>query len=213
MIARVRNQRSLLGVGLHADPKSGSGYEPSAGLTLQFTSASKRLWAVRHIRSDVNAVPKDSAIKVVGLGVIGGLGGTVLMDIVMMITFILAGARADLFFDMVGEQLGDGAVLGVVVHNIIGTTAGFGFSVAVLMIGPLELTSVRKGLLLGIALGAVTIPVGCVPMAIWLGESIVGVVSFSVLPHLVWGATVGWVVAYGLLRARKPSRQGTEAQR
>jgi len=52
-------------------------------------------------------VPKDSAIKVVGSGY-RGLGGTVLMDIVMMITFILAGARADLFFDMVGEQLGDG---------------------------------------------------------------------------------------------------------
>lgn len=145
------------------------------------------------------------AIRGIVSGLVGGLAGTILMDIVMMVTFISVGERADLFFTMVGDRLGGGAILGVAIHNIIGITGGFVFSLLVLNIRALELSSIRKGLMLGVAAGAVTIPLGCIPLAVWLGEPVVAVISFSILPHLVWGAVLGWAVAYGLLRFKAPS--------
>jgi hypothetical protein len=44
-----------------------------------------------------------------------------------------------------------------------------------------------------------TIPLGCIPLAIWLNQAILDVIAFSLLPHLVWGTVVGWTVGYGLL--------------
>jgi len=143
---------------------------------------------------------ENTSLIVIGLGLVGGIVGTVLMDFVMMITFISVGESADLFFTMVGEKLGGGALLGVAIHNITGMTGGFAFSILVLGIGALKLTSIKKGVKLGLAAGAVTIPLGCIPLAIWLGESIMDVIAFSILPHLVWGAFLGWTVAYGLLK-------------
>jgi ethanolamine transporter EutH len=100
---------------------------------------------------------------------------------------------------MVGEKLGDGPLLGILVHNLVGVTGGIVFSLLVLTIKVLHIDSRRKGLLLGIAAGAVTIPLGCIPLAIWLGQPILDVIAFSILPHLVWGTTLGWIVGYGLL--------------
>lgn len=155
---------------------------------------------------------ENTSLIVIGLGLAGGLVGTVLMDVVMMITFISVGESADMFFTMIGEKLGGGALLGIAIHNITGMTGGFVFSILVLGIGALKLTNIKKGLKLGLAAGAVTIPLGCVPLAIWLGEPILGVIAFSILPHLVWGTVLGWTVAYGLLRFRiqpRPSRAQT----
>jgi hypothetical protein len=140
-----------------------------------------------------------SILKGVGFGIIGGLGGTVLMDIVMVLTFLIAGQPADAFFSMVGEKLGDGALIGILVHNLVGLTGGLVFSLLVLNIKALRIDSRRKGLMLGIAAGAFTIPLGCIPLAIWLEQPILGVIAFSMLPHLVWGTILGWTVGYGLL--------------
>ena len=145
-----------------------------------------------------------ASLRVIGFGAIGGLVGTFLMDMVMMLTFIIAGQPADAFFTMVGEKLGDGALVGVLVHNLIGLSGGVVFSLLVLTVKPLRIDSRRKGLLLGLAAGAVTIPLGCIPLAIWLSQPILGVIAFSLLPHLVWGTVVGWTVAYGVLSC--PSR-------
>lgn len=136
----------------------------------------------------------------IGLGLVGGLAGTVLMDIVMMATFVSVGESADLFFTMVGDKLGDGALLGIAIHNIIGMSGGFVFSIFVLNIRILKLTSIKKGLMIGLGAGAITIPLGCIPLAIWLGEPILEVIAFSIMPHLVWGTILGWTVAYGLTR-------------
>lgn len=57
--------------------------------------------------------------------------------------------------------------------------------------------------MIGIAAGALTVPLGCIPLTIWLGQPILIVIGFSVLPHLIWGTVVGTVVAYGLLSYRK----------
>jgi hypothetical protein len=144
----------------------------------------------------------ESLLRGVGFGIIGGLVGTILMDMVMMLTFFFAGQPMDAFFSMVGEKLGYGNLAGVVVHNLVGMTGGIVFSLMVLNIVVLRIDSRRKGLLLGIAAGAVTIPLGCVPLALWLNHPIGEVIAFSILPHLVWGTIVGWVVGIGLLSNR-----------
>ena len=137
--------------------------------------------------------------KVIAFGMVGGLAGTVLMDLVMVTTFVLVGEPGDAFFAMVGEKLGDGVILGIVLHNAIGLSGGLVFALLVLGIAPINIDSRKKGLTYGIAAGALTIPLGCIPMAIWLGAPILEVLAFSLLPHLVWGLTLGWTVAFGLL--------------
>lgn len=148
---------------------------------------------------------ENKIIRGIEFGLVGGLAGTALMDVVMMITFVSVGERADMFFTMVGEKLGGGAILGVLLHNIIGTTGGFIFSLLVLSTNPPMLTTMRNGLKLGVAAGAITVPFGCIPLAVWLGEPIPGVIAFSILPHLVWGTVLGWTVAYGFLRLKTRS--------
>jgi hypothetical protein len=138
-------------------------------------------------------------LKGVGFGIIGGLVGTVLMDIVMVLTFLIAGQPADAFFSMVGEKLGSGALAGIMVHNFVGLTGGIIFSLLVLNIKALRIDSRRKGMFFGIGAGALTIPLGCIPLAIWLNQPMLEVIAFSILPHLVWGTTLGWTVGYGLL--------------
>ncbi len=141
----------------------------------------------------------ESSLRGLGFGIVGGLIGTFLMDIVMMLTFLLAGQPADAFFSMVGEKVGYGALAGIGLHNLVGLTGGLVFALLVLSFKALRIDSKRKGLVLGIAAGALTIPLGCIPLAIWLGQPILAVIAFSILPHLVWGAVLGSAVAYGLL--------------
>lgn len=90
-------------------------------------------------------------------------------------------------------------MVGILVHNLVGLTGGIVFSLLVLTIKALRIDSMRKGIALGIAAGAVTIPLGCIPLAIWLDQPILDVIAFSFLPHLVWGTVLGWAVAYGLI--------------
>jgi hypothetical protein len=68
------------------------------------------------------------------LGLMGGLFGTILMDIVMVATFLMVGEPWDTFFTMVGEKLGGGAVIGIALHNVVGLTGGFVFALSVLSI-------------------------------------------------------------------------------
>jgi hypothetical protein len=159
------------------------------------------------ILADGNIVLTKSNLKGIGFGIVGGLVGTVLMDVVMVLTFLIAGQPADTFFSMVGEKLGYGALVGIAVHNLVGLTGGFVFSLLVLNIKALRIDSRRKGLVLGVAAGALTIPLGCIPLAIWLNQAILDVIAFSLLPHLVWGIVLGWIVGYGLLSYRH--RSGT----
>jgi hypothetical protein len=144
-------------------------------------------------------MPSKTFLRGVGFGIVGGLVGTALMDIVMVLTFIIAGQPASTFFSMVGERLGYGVSAGIAVHNLVGLTGGLVFSLLVLSITTFHIDNKRKGLLLGIGAGVLTIPLGCIPLAIWLDQPMLGVIAFSILPHLVWGTVVGWTVGYGLL--------------
>lgn len=148
---------------------------------------------------DGSIVLNRSFLRGIGFGIVGGLVGTALMDVVMVLTFLIAGQPAATFFSMVGERLGYGVLAGIAVHNLVGLTGGLVFSLLVMVVIPLRIDSRRKGLMLGIGAGALTIPLGCIPLAVWLNQPMLSVIAFSILPHLVWGTVLGWIVAYGLL--------------
>lgn len=152
----------------------------------------------------------SSSRRCVYFGMLGGIAGTVLMDIVIVATFVIAGFRGDGFFAMVGEKLGQGPATGIALHNLVGLTVGLMFAVLVLNVKALSIETMRKGLILGILVGAVTIPVGCIPLAIWLGEPILEVVAFSAVPHLVYGTVLGGVVSYGLLSGKDSTSRDAE---
>ncbi len=123
------------------------------------------------------------------------------MDLVMVSTFLLVGASWDAFFSAVGAKFGAGAGVGIALHNFIGGSGGLVFAAALLLLPRLRIDAMKNGLSYGLVAGAITIPLGCIPLAIWLNEPILEVVAFSLLPHLVWGMTLGWTVYYALLRA------------
>ena len=125
------------------------------------------------------------------------------MDGVIVATFLTVGEPGDGFFSMVGEKLGQGSSVGIAIHNIIGLSVGFLFAVVVLNFESLAIRTRKKGLILGVLVGALTIPLGCIPLAVWLGEPVLVVVGFSALPHLVYGTVLGWFVTFGLLSWRE----------
>ncbi len=145
--------------------------------------------------------PEPAFVRIVAFGLLGGVAGTVSMDIVIVVTFLIAGLQGDGFFDIVGSKLGHGSALGIAVHNFVGLTVGFIFAMLVLNVKLFGIDTRRKGLILGVSIGAVTIPAGCIPLAIWLDQPILEVVAFSTIPHLVYGIVLGMIVTFGILSA------------
>jgi len=140
---------------------------------------------------------RDSITRVIILGVIGGLAGMIVMDLVMVAEFLVMGLPLYTYLDLIGSVLGGGILLGVVLHILLSSLLGLIFIALVFKVDAVRITTIRKGFILGVLVGAVTI-IGCVPFAIITGVPIVAILSFSTLPHLVWGAVCGVVVGYGL---------------
>jgi len=135
---------------------------------------------------------------VIKYGVIGSLAGTIAMDLVMVVESLLLGMPVNGFLALIGSVVGGGALVGAAIHLLTGSLLGLLFGLAVYQVPFLNIDSVRKGTWLGVLVGLITIPLGCVPTAILAGVSIVEMVSFSFIPHLVWGAVMGVVAGYGL---------------
>jgi len=141
------------------------------------------------------AAARSRAIK---LGVIGSLAGTIAMDVVMVVESLIIGAPVDGFVAVIGSAVGGGALVGVVMHLAMGSLLGLLFGLAVWRVRLFKIESMRKGVWLGLLAGLVTIPLGCVPTAMVTHVPVVEMVSFSFIPHLVWGAVLGLVAGYGL---------------
>ena len=149
---------------------------------------------------------KKSAIsaRAMRYALIGSLLGTIAMDLVMVVESVIIGMPVHGFFALIGSVVGGSAPIGAVIHFLVGSTLGLLFGLAVDQIRFLRIDSVHKGVWLGLLVGLVTIPLGCVPFAVLVGVSILELVSFSFIPHLVWGAVMGVVVGYGLGSGPRP---------
>jgi hypothetical protein len=154
------------------------------------------------------------------VGLIGGLVGTIVMDLFGAGIFLVMGGPASLSFSIIGDaaaglfsimgiEIAGGTPLGAVLHYLIGLVFGAIFGAAVAYIDALQLDSIKKGVGLGIlfvevmslpllAAAAIILKMTPSETAQWFGISFV--------MHLVYGLVLGLVVSYGL-RSAPAARQ------
>jgi hypothetical protein len=140
---------------------------------------------------------KNAIARGIGFGIAGGLAGMIAMDLVMAVLFLIIGLPIYTYLEIIGSVLGGGVPLGVVLHILLSLILGLIFFALVFNIGFLRVTTIRKGLTVGTVAGAVTI-VACVPFAIITNIPMAEILSFSALPHIVFGMACGLVVGYGM---------------
>jgi hypothetical protein len=149
------------------------------------------------------------------LGLIGGVVATIVIDLITAGALPLMGAPADGGFSIIGDtaagflalfgiDVAGGVPIGAVFHYLIGLALGGLFGAAVTRIAALRLSTIKKGLGLGIIYAeTISLPILVMPpiilnmsaseVAQWLGLCFV--------MHALWGAVLGTVVAYGLRRS------------
>ena len=154
----------------------------------------------------------------IGWGFIGGLVGTMVMDILLMGTFLAVGRPALLCFSVVGDtaarvfaltgaEIAGGVPAGVAAHYIIGPLVGLLFGAVAAAFPALRAGTLKKSIVLAVLyieilsqpLLAMTPPLlkmTAPVVALWYGGSFV--------MHLVLGLVLGAIVGYGLRPA--PSR-------
>jgi hypothetical protein len=137
----------------------------------------------------------------------GSVAGLLLMDLVMVVEFSFANLPAVTYLELIGSVFGGGVVAGIVAHFVLGAVMGIALGIAVVKVDILSITTMGKGVLLGVAAGAITIPFGCVPFALLIGQPVFQVLSFSTVPHLVWGLVLGLAAGIGLKPAPTAGEQ------
>jgi hypothetical protein len=103
----------------------------------------------------------DYLMKGLGWGILGGLTGTLGMDLLLIAALLVVGQPAVLCFSIVGDtiscifavlgaQIAGGVATGVVTHYVIGPVIGAIFGLVVTRVKALRVYSLKKSILLGI---------------------------------------------------------------
>jgi hypothetical protein len=169
-------------------------------------------------------IASHSLLRGIGWGAMGGLAGTLVMDILLMGALRLFGQPASLCFQIVGDtvssflalfglQVAGGIPIGVLTHYVVGPLFGLLFGAAVTMFPAL-----REGTLMKTTIAAIiyveilSLPIlAMTPLLlkmkapdtlIWFGGSFV--------MHLIFGVVLGVFVGYGL-RCEKALESGAAA--
>lgn len=147
------------------------------------------------------------------MGLIGGLAGTIVMDLVLIATLLAVGLPAVAsfatigdtaagFFALFGIQVAGGATLSAIMHYLLGLTLGAIFGAVLFRVGALRVRSIKKGVLLGVlyieiisqpilATSPLVLEMTTTETLQWFGVSFV--------MHLIWGIVLGAMVSYRLL--------------
>ena len=150
-----------------------------------------------------------------GLGVVGGLAGTVVMDLVMfgtfwavglppVICFSIIGDTAAGFLTLLGIAMAGSLPLGAAVQCLTGMVVGGAFGAAVSRVDALRTDTIKKEVVLAVVcIEVLSQPIAATAPLIlkmtasetlqWLGA--------SAAMHLIWGSVLGLVVSYGLRSA------------
>jgi hypothetical protein len=159
-----------------------------------------------------DAVRNGARSKGLVWGLAGGVAATIVIDLITAAVLPLMGSPADGGFTVIGDtaagflalfgmQVAGGALLGAVLHYLIGAALGVLFGLAVTRIAALRLTSLKKGVGLGILYTEIiSLPILVTPPIIlhWSGSQAAFWFGFSFVMHAIWGAVLGAVVARGL---------------
>ena len=106
-------------------------------------------------------VTRVSLSRGIGWGFIGGLAGTMVMDLVLMVAlpitglpaltcFSIVGNTVASFFSIQGIEMAGGVPLGVFTHYLIGPVAGAIFGAAVTKVNFLRIDTLKKSIVLAI---------------------------------------------------------------
>ena len=146
------------------------------------------------------------------LGVVGGLVGTIVMDLVLIGTLSAAGLPAVIsfstigdtaagFFALMGIDMAGGFPLGAAIHYLLGLVLGGAFGAAVSRVDALRPDTIKKGVVLAVvyievlsqpilATSPIILKMTASETLQWFGV--------SAAMHLIWGVVLGAVVSYGL---------------
>ena len=155
------------------------------------------------------------------LGVVGGLAGTVVMDLVMfgtfwavglppVIGFSIIGDTAAGFLTLLGIAMAGSLPLGAAVQCLTGMVVGGAFGAAVSRVDALRPDTIKKGVVLAVvyievlsqpilATSPILLKMTASETLQWFGV--------SAAMHLIWGVVLGIIVSYGLHSA-PAARQG-----
>jgi len=157
-------------------------------------------------------VTRVSLTRGVGWGLIGGLAGTMVMDLVLMLAlpvaglpaltcFSIVGKTVASFFSMQGIEVTGGVLLGVFTHYLIGPVAGAIFGAAVVQVKILRPDTLKKSIILAVlylqilsqpilAMTPILLKMTATTTLLWYGGSF--------LMHSVLGLVLGMIISYGL---------------
>jgi hypothetical protein len=168
--------------------------------------------SLQHDSSAKDATGSGARVKGLVLGLIAGLVATIVVDLIMMgvllfrenpadAGFAVIGDTAAGFFSLFGVDVAGGALPGLVWHYLIGLAFGVIFVAAVTRFDALRLTSIKKGVGLGILYTEVmSIPM-LVQVPIFLkrtASDTAVLLGFFFVMHAIWGIILGVIVSYGL---------------
>jgi hypothetical protein len=157
-------------------------------------------------------ITRVTLAKGMGWGLLGGLVGTMVMDLVLMgalsavglpalTCFSIVGNTAARFFSILGIEMAGGVPLGAAAHSLIGPAVGAIFGAAVAQLNALRVDTLKKGIIVAVlyveilsqpilATTPLLLSMTATETLQWFGVSFV--------MHLIYGVVLGVVVSYGL---------------
>ena len=146
-------------------------------------------------------------------GFIGGLAGTLAMDLVLVgglsalglptnTCFLSIGSTVAHFFSLLGIKLSGDLILGVATFHLLGPVLSAIYGLAVSQIGALQGITLKKNVVGAVLYAEVLSQLILTTMPILLkmsgSETLLWFAGSFVL-HLTWGIVLGFVMHYGLL--------------
>ena len=156
----------------------------------------------------INATLREGII----VGLIGGLAGTMVMDLVLMgalsavglpalTCFSIVGSTAARFFAILGIEMAGGVPLGAAAHYLIGPLVGAIFGAAVAQVPALRVDTLKKGLVLAILyVEILSQPIlATTPILLKMtAHETLQWFSVSFVMHFMLAVVLGVIVSYGL---------------
>lgn len=170
---------------------------------------------------------KNASVKGMGLGVMGGLIGTIVMDLVivglfrvvgmpMELIYSFIGSVADSFFLKVGWDSQGGIPLGATIHFLLGLGLGGIFGMAVTEIKLLQVDTLKKGILFGVIYIEIASQPILVTAPLLVKMTSADLVQWYVLSfamHLIYGIVLGGIVTHRSWFTIPHRRETPEAER
>jgi hypothetical protein len=166
-----------------------------------------------HRNSQVLEYNKKAAFaRSTKLGLIGGIAGSLVMELVLMGALFVAGMPALTCLSFIGDTvaqlvakfgiyLAGGVLMCLAAQYLIGAIFGVIFSTVISQVSTLHLNSLKKGILLAVLFAEIISQPLLAMTTILLKMSIMSTVlwySASIVMHFLYGITLGAIVSYGL---------------